>query len=313
MEIVTINEQEEWEEIRAGDPRLHFFSFSWNWLQFQAERLPGKQVTLGLRKGSKIIDIFAGIRQNDQLFAGAQGSPGGCADPHHLPLFLEALGQPRCYLTSAEKVSLLGDTIHYMMIDLKLIDTVETYLRTRVADEIRRQCLYAKRFTIVPVMNQLNDFYECYQEFAARNHLQYPLSKEYFQKLKSYLREELIIKSFYLDGFLVGASLIIITPGHLHSNFLIARAEAEQMGISAYLCVDVVQDALAMGKRWVNCGPAAPWDGIYEFRKRCGAEPFPCYTSIINGNFWESTAFRVKKDFKRLIKWKSALPPKALK
>ncbi len=302
MELVEVNDRWKWEIARNDKPKMHGYSFSFNWLNFQAQWYSGKRVTVALVDDQKIYDLFAGIQKDKIIWAGPANSPGGCIDSHHIDFFCKHFADYRIYLHSYNSLPLARDVNYEMIIDLNGVKSVDQYIIENTSENIKRK--YRKglnrRFTVKE--GNVGTFFKCYDELAKRKRIRHPFPIDYFHSMIDLLGDEIILRSFYLNDRLMGSSLLIVTPSHIHDYFVLAKTEAFNEGLPAVLFVHMIEEALQRGKRWVNCGPSSPWDGNYEFKRRFGAKPKEIYSYILHGKPLEVSSLRLKSWIKR---WKS--------
>jgi hypothetical protein len=113
------------------------------------------------------------------------------------------------------------------------------------------------------------------------------------------LGDEVIISSVSSDDKILGASLVFVTPSQIHDYFVLAKSEAFSEGLPSLLFMNMIEQAFSYGKETVNCGPSAPWDGSFEFKRRFGASPVPVYAYLMNGTLMEKYLFYIKRRIKR--------------
>ncbi|GAX60358.1 translation elongation factor Ts [Candidatus Scalindua japonica] len=301
MELVRINDRLAWENVRKDKPEMHGYSFSYNWLNFQARWHSGERITAALVDGRKIYDLFAGIRKDNIIWAGPANAPGGSSSSYHTDLFCKHFGDDRIYLNSYNALPLARDVNYEMVIDLHEIKSVDEYISVNTSENIKRKYRKGVKKNIIVKEGNVSTFFKCYDELVKRKSIRYPFTIDYFHSMIDLLGEEIILRSFYLEDRLMGSSLLMVTPSHIHNYFVLAKTESFIEGFPAVLFVQMIEEALQRNKRWVNCGPSSPWDGSYEFKRRFGARPKEIYSYIIQGKPLEVSSLRLKSWIKR---WK---------
>lgn len=298
MNVTSIKERDVWEAFRLKRPEIHGYSYSYRWIRFQADWMNGVPVTLGLWEDGRLLDVFAGVSKGRTIYAGPEMTPGGCIRPENVGHFLKHLPTPRVNLTTLYRTKPESDSHYELVIDLEQIETVEAYKMSKVSKDARQRYNKAKKKGVQIQNGCLDDFMDCYLDMCRRNRVRFPLENAYFRCMSDHLKDEMAIRSFLLDGRLMGSSMLIRTPGQIHAYFLLSKQEAFKLGLSAYLFFDLVSEALTQGKSVANCGPSAPWDGTFSFKQRLGARPVPLYTTQIQPGPLQSCLFQIKRKVK---------------